>query len=235
MGKQMKLFWGSGSGPCVRAMIALFEKGFTESDVDMKLISFSEKQHKGDDVVALNPRGQVPTFKDGDTIVNESMAICLYLDKAYPNQGTKLLPDDPAQFAKVIQTAIEANENLQMKLLLKCIYFVWMTPVDKRNGDEYEKKLKEAHDEARTEMGRWEKKLKESGGEYICGKDFTLADIVLFSYVVSAKRFGSTLDNYPSLKVYCEKLSQRKSVQAAWPPHWKESELEPEKQLLKTI
>ncbi|OWF40142.1 Glutathione S-transferase A [Mizuhopecten yessoensis] len=106
MGKEdMQLFWGSGSGPCWRAMIALEEKGF--GDIEKTHINFSEKGHKGPDVMALNPRGQIPTFKDGDIVVNESMAICLYLEQAYPNNGNKLLPTETKDYAKVLQMAIE--------------------------------------------------------------------------------------------------------------------------------
>lgn len=32
----------------------------------------------------MNPRGQVPVFKDGDTIVNESLAALQYLEQTYP-------------------------------------------------------------------------------------------------------------------------------------------------------
>lgn len=40
--------------------------------------------HKTAEVLAMNPRGQVPVFKDGDTIVSESLAILQYLEQAYP-------------------------------------------------------------------------------------------------------------------------------------------------------
>lgn len=39
---------------------------------------------KSDEVLAINPRGQAPTFKDGDVIVNESMALMQYVEEAYP-------------------------------------------------------------------------------------------------------------------------------------------------------
>lgn len=53
------LYWGSGSGPCWRAMIVLEEKGF--NGYNNKLCEFSKQEHKSDEVKALNPRGQVCT------------------------------------------------------------------------------------------------------------------------------------------------------------------------------
>ena len=57
MAQDMTLLWGSGSPPCWRVMIALEEKGF--SGYNQKLLSFDKMEHKSEEVLALNPRGQV--------------------------------------------------------------------------------------------------------------------------------------------------------------------------------
>uniref|UniRef100_K1QJ85 Glutathione S-transferase A n=1 Tax=Magallana gigas TaxID=29159 RepID=K1QJ85_MAGGI len=101
MAENMFLFWGSGSIPCWKPMIVLEEKGF--GGYKNKLITFSNKEHKGEDVLKLNPRGQVPTFKDGDIVVNESNAICEYLECTYTDKGTQLIPTDKAKRARVLQ------------------------------------------------------------------------------------------------------------------------------------
>lgn len=53
----MKLLWGSGSPPCWRVMIALEEKNL--QGYDQKLLSFDKAEHKSQEVLTLNPRGQV--------------------------------------------------------------------------------------------------------------------------------------------------------------------------------
>ena len=63
--KNMFLYWGSGSGPCMKVMFVLAEKGMLK-DCPQKLIEFSKKEHKTDDVLKLNPRGQVSVL-DLDT------------------------------------------------------------------------------------------------------------------------------------------------------------------------
>lgn len=40
--------------------------------------------HKTSEVLTMNPRGQVPVLRDGNTIVNESLAALQYLEKVYP-------------------------------------------------------------------------------------------------------------------------------------------------------
>lgn len=61
--------------------------------------TWSLGEHKSEEILALNPRGQVPTFKDGDAVVNESLAILLYLEDAYPEKS--LMPKDKKHRALV--------------------------------------------------------------------------------------------------------------------------------------
>lgn len=53
----MFLFWGSGSAPSWRVMLALEEKGL--GGYPNKQISFEKDEHKGEDLRKWNPRGQV--------------------------------------------------------------------------------------------------------------------------------------------------------------------------------
>lgn len=55
----MFLFWGSGSPPCWRVMLALEEKGL--SGYANKLVSFDKGEHKSEEILKWNPRGQVKT------------------------------------------------------------------------------------------------------------------------------------------------------------------------------
>ena len=57
MAQDMMIYWGSGSAPCWMALITLEEKGL--QGYKHKLISFEKKEHKSEEVLKLNPRGQV--------------------------------------------------------------------------------------------------------------------------------------------------------------------------------
>ena len=61
-------------------------------------------------------------------------------------------------------------------------------------------------------------------GDYVAGKDFTLADTTFFSFLAFCVRTGVELDSLPNLKAYYERVKSRPSVTATWPPHWKEEE-----------
>ena len=73
--------------------------------------------HKTPEVLKLNPRGQVPVLKDGDTVVSESLATLQYLEEAYPepslvpkgasSQVSHVLPaHNFAQFSTLVATFI---------------------------------------------------------------------------------------------------------------------------------
>lgn len=57
MAQDMTLLWGSGSPPCWRVMIALEEKNL--QGYNQKLLSFEKMEHKSQEVIDINPRGQV--------------------------------------------------------------------------------------------------------------------------------------------------------------------------------
>ncbi|XP_041360809.1 glutathione S-transferase A-like [Gigantopelta aegis] len=215
--ENMFLYWGSGSIPCWKAMLALEEKGF--GGYKNKLCSFQKKEHKSEEILALNPRGQLPTFKDGNIVVNESNAIIEYLESAYPNNGAKLLPDDKAERAKVYQVFHELA-NLHDIFVEKLIHYKMFTPKDKID----ENLLKEKYEACRKEMTVWDEKLKKGGANaFIAGTSFTMADCTLYPYLAIAKRLGLKMEKWSALDAYYNRLTDRPSVKTTWPPHWKET------------
>ncbi|XP_060577393.1 glutathione S-transferase A-like [Ruditapes philippinarum] len=217
--KQMHLWWGSGSAPCWKPMLVLAEKGLWEGLPNTK-IEFSKKEHKQGDVLKYNPRGQVPTFKDGDLVVNESGAICMYLEEKYSKDSNKLLPADVNKRAEVYQRMFE-SPNLQTNVTEKLVYYRWMN-----KEEEWDKKYLEEHTEkAKEELSRWNTILGDN--DYLCGKEFTMADVFVYPVLAFLIRSGAKLPNQPALMQYYKRVTQRPSVQATWPPHWKEGEGKP--------
>lgn len=72
------------------------------------------KLHKGEqqspDYLAMNPRGQVPVLVDGDEVVTQIVAIVLHLDAKFPQAS--LLPQDPLQRTRVLQTFVWMNNTV---------------------------------------------------------------------------------------------------------------------------
>ncbi|XP_029919766.1 glutathione S-transferase A-like [Myripristis murdjan] len=215
MAKSMSLLWGAGSPPCWRVMIALEEKRL--QGYKHKLLSFEKGEHKSQEVLDINPRGQLPAFRHGDNIVNESCAACLYLENQFKSQGTKLIPDGPAEEALVYQRMFEGltlNDKLN-----SVIYYEWFVPEEER----HESAVKRNREELANELTLWEGYLeKVAAGSYLAGA-FSLADVIVFPSVAYAFRFGLSVGRYPKLAKYYRLLKDRPSIKASWPPHWVDS------------
>jgi len=74
----IELYWGSGSPFAWRVMLTLEVKGLA---YESKLLESSKGEYKTPAYLRLNPRGKVPTLKDGDFVLYESLAIMSYLDR----------------------------------------------------------------------------------------------------------------------------------------------------------
>ncbi|KAM9737192.1 LOW QUALITY PROTEIN: glutathione S-transferase rho [Menidia menidia] len=216
MAQEMTLLWGSGSPPCWRVQIALEEKKL--QGYNQKLLSFEKMEHKSREVLDMNPRGQLPTFKHGDTVVNESYAACFYLESQFPAQGTKLIPDSAGEQALMYQRMFEGLTFYEK--LNAVIYYDWFVPKEEQHASA----LKRHREALSAELRLWEGYLEQLGpGPHLAGPAFSLADVVVFPTVATLFRFGLCAERYPLLGAYFSRLKDRPSVTASWPPHWLEN------------
>ncbi|GAB1606610.1 glutathione S-transferase A-like [Argonauta hians] len=214
---EITVFWGSGSVPCWRILITLEEKGLKYNS---KLVSFEKKEHKSDEIMKSNPRGQVPTMIVDDHVVNESYAACEYLEAVYKDQGTPLLPPatNPKQLGLVLQRMHETC-NVQQKMITNIIYYMW------GNSSPDKELLSKRYEELAAELTRWENFFKEQKSTFLTGSEMTLADVMFYPYLAFGVRSGLKLDSrYPCLSAYNTMMSERPSVKKTWPPHWIDSE-----------
>ncbi|XP_051811633.1 glutathione S-transferase A-like isoform X1 [Acanthochromis polyacanthus] len=211
MAKDMTLLWGSGSPQGWRVMIMLEEKQL--KGYNQKLISFEKKEHKSQEVLDINPRGQLPAFKCGKHILNESYAACFFLENQYKSQGTKLIPDTPDAQALMYQRMFEVL-TLHQKIV-EIVTYNNRVP----EGERHDSAVQRNKEGLTTELKLWEGYLKKMDC-CLAGKEFTLADVVFFPSVAFLFRLGLSSERYPALEKYYSSLKDRPSIKATWPPHW---------------
>ncbi|XP_070840049.1 glutathione S-transferase A-like isoform X2 [Chaetodon trifascialis] len=214
MAKDMTLLWGSGSPPCWRIMIALEEKNL--KGYNQKLLSFDKKEHKSKEVMDMNPRGQLPAFKHGDKVLNESLAACFYLESQFKSQGNKLIPDSAAEQALMYQRLFEGF-TLGQKMA-DFLYYNWRVPEEEKH-ESAQKRNKEA---LIAELKLWEGYLDKAPC-CMAGKTFTLADVAVYPSIAFLFRFGLCEERYPKLAAYYNSLKDRPSIKGSWPPTWLDS------------
>lgn len=152
-----------------------------------------------DEFLALNPAGLVPVLIDGNLILSESNSICRYL--ASKTQRTDLLPLHPAARAKVEQWM-----DWQATDLNTAWRFAFMALV-RQHADHQDPTL------ISRSIVQWNQAIAvlarqlERTQAYVCGADFTLADIVLG---VSLNRWRLTpfeKPELPAIAAYEQRLS----------------------------
>ncbi|XP_069555232.1 glutathione S-transferase A-like [Brachyistius frenatus] len=216
MAKDMTLLWGSGSPPCWRVMIALEEKNL--QGYNQKLLSFEKMEHKSEEVMKMNPRGQLPAFKCGTNVLNESYAACMYLESQFKSQGNKLIPDCPAEQANMYQRMFEGL-TLNQKMV-DVIYYTWKVP----EGERHDSAVKRNREALAAEVKLWEGYLQKGQCCFLAGKTFSLADVAVYPSICYLFRFGLSEERYPKLTAYYNCLKDRPSIKVSWPPTWLETQ-----------
>uniref|UniRef100_A0A3Q1EMT8 Glutathione S-transferase rho n=1 Tax=Acanthochromis polyacanthus TaxID=80966 RepID=A0A3Q1EMT8_9TELE len=205
MAKDMTLLWASGSVPCWRVMIMLEEKQL--QGYNHRQLSIEEFMNKPQELFDINQRGQLPSFKHGNIIVNESYG------NQYKSQGTKLIPDFPDAQALMYQRMFEAV-TLHQKIADLVVY-KYFVPEGERHDSAVQRKI-----EALTaELKLWEGYLKITDC-CLAGQEFTLADVLFFPLIAFLFHFGLSSERYPALAKYYNSLKDRPSIKATWPPYW---------------
>ncbi|XP_038580562.1 glutathione S-transferase A-like [Micropterus salmoides] len=215
MAKDMTLLWGSGSPPCWRVQIALEEKSL--QGYNQKLLRFDKMEHKSQEVMDMNPRGQLPAFKHGNNVLNESYAACLYLESEFKSQGNKLIPDCSAEKALMYQRMFEGL-TLNQKMA-DVIYYNWKVP----EGERHDSAVKRNRDVLSAEVKLWEGYLQKASGSFFAGKNFSLADVTVYPSIAYLFHFGLCEERYPKLAAYYNSNKDRPSIKATWPPTWLEN------------
>ncbi|TNM93313.1 hypothetical protein fugu_018715 [Takifugu bimaculatus] len=215
MAQNMTLLWGSGSPPCWRVMIALEEKEI--KGYKQKLLSFEKMEHKSKEVMEMNPRGQLPAFKWGDKVLNESYAACLFLESQFKSNGTKLTPDCPNELALMYQRMFEGFALTQKSGIV--IYYHYLVP----EGERHDSAVKRNREALSAEVKLWEGYLEKVKGDYLAGSSFTMADVCIFPSISYLFHFGLSMERYPKLAAYYNRLKSRPSIKATWPQSWLEN------------
>lgn len=151
--------------------------------------------------LALNPMAKIPTLTHGDAIVTECAAICAYLADAFPQAGLAPQPSSPDR-AAYYRWMFFAAGPIESAMLHKALGIE--IPDDKRGTVGY------------GDMGRVLTTIEHAvrNTPYLCGKQFTAADVYFGSQIGWGLKFG-TLPSSDVLQKYWARLEERPACQRA--------------------
>ena len=196
----MKLYSGPVSLFTAKVRIALDEKAIPYERIDVGWNRRDGYAPHHPDVVALNPKHQVPVLVDGDTVVYDSTLILEYLEERCPDPA--LYPTDLAARARCRQLEAHADEMLfppVWQLIGQRVY---------GGGDAA------GIDAARLALDALEADLDKQlvGRAYLCGA-FSVADIATFVMLSAAATLGAPVpDRFERLQGWLGRVAARPAV-----------------------
>jgi glutathione S-transferase len=151
--------------------------------------------------LAKNPNALVPTIEDGDFVLWESNAIMRYLARTRA-AGSAIYPADPKQAADCDRWL-----DWQLSALNPPMTTVFFTYVRIPEPERDMAATAKARDAAEALWGMVDAKL--AGGDFVCGKDFTIADIALGIYAWRWFNLPIARKAMPRLEAWQERLKAR--------------------------
>lgn len=189
------------TNPMSRGQIARWALEEVDANYRQSLVDWASKSPE---FLAANPMGKVPTIvhhtDEGDRVVSEAAAICLYLAEMHPE--AELLPND-AEMADYYRWTFFCAGPVDQALTAKALGF----------------EPKGAKQEMMASFGSFARTTSTletflDGRRWVCGDRFTMADVYVGSSVDWGINFGLFPPSEP-LVAYAERCQSRPAYKAA--------------------
>jgi glutathione S-transferase len=185
----IQLYDATLSGNChkVRTMLGLLGHEYQSIAVDL-----AAGEQKAPAFLALNPFGQVPVIKDGDSVIRDSQAILVYLARRYG--GQRWWPDDAAALGAIaawLSTA--ASEVAQGPGALR-LHHKFGRVINVEQAQRVSRSLLATMD------------FRLSANDWIGTDTASIADIAMYPYIALAHEGQVDLAPYPSIIAWVKRV-----------------------------
>jgi glutathione S-transferase len=217
----IEVFWGSGSPYAWRVLLTLEAKGLPYQS---RLLEFSKLQHKTPEYLALNPRGRVPTLREGGYVVYESIAIMAYLERKY--KAPPLFGTTPEEAGRIWRVVSEAGSYMDGPTE------AYTLPLYRGKVIEQAVEIHRALTQLWPELERLEATLRDS--PYLAGPTLSAADITVFPLIQAIQRaagkpgadtFEPQLlplsQTFPAIAAWMTRVEEIPGYERTYPPHWR--------------
>lgn len=194
----MKLYYKAGACS-LSPHIILREAGLDFSIVKVDLAT--KKTESGDDFLAVNPKGQIPTLELNDgSILTEGVAIVQYLADQKPDR--QLLPE--------VGTLARYHALEWLNYIATELHKGFSPLFNPKTPEEFKTVTREA---LAKKFAYVNDSLK--GHQYLLGARFSVADAYLFTVMGWAKALKFDLSALTDLNAYLDRVAARPAVDAA--------------------
>ncbi|MBL8681642.1 MAG: glutathione S-transferase family protein [Myxococcales bacterium] len=148
--------------------------------------------------LAKNPAGQIPVLElDDGACLSESSAILVHVAR-----GTPLFPSDPLSQTRALQWMCFEQSNIDGVISRARFRRAFPDAIPTR-PEEFAAWLSEGHRALAVLEGHLSQR------EFLVDDAFSIADIALYAYVHCADQGGFSLDTYPALRRWLQRVRSR--------------------------
>ncbi|WP_197488410.1 glutathione S-transferase family protein [Methylomonas koyamae] len=187
----MKLYDMELSGNCYKIRLLC---GLLGIDYERVAVDLMQGQHKTEDFLRLNPRGQIPVLEDAGALIWDSSAILLYLARQYG--GEQWLPLAAKPMAEVMQWLSLAQNELLYGLARARAAKKFNRPWD----------VEQCQQHGRLGLQVLERQLATNA--WLAGSQPTIADIACYPYVALAPEGGVALAEFPAVLAWMQRIRE---------------------------
>ncbi|MBI4781030.1 MAG: glutathione S-transferase family protein [Oscillatoriophycideae cyanobacterium NC_groundwater_1537_Pr4_S-0.65um_50_18] len=191
----------SGNGYKVRLLMS--HLGIPYDYVEKNII---RGETRTPEFLAINPNGRVPVLElEPGVCLPESNAILIYL-----SEGTAFLPADRLERALVMQWLFFEQYSHEPNIATPRFILTYL-----QKGDEYRDVLEKKRELGYAALGVMEKRLAEH--PFLVGDRYTIADIALYAYTHVADEGGFSLEAYPGIRAWIDRIQAQPNYVAILP------------------
>ena len=178
----------SGHSHRVELLLSLLQLDAEIIDVDL-----AGGEHKQADFLKKNRFGQVPVLEDGDTTLSDSNAILVYLATRF-DASRQWLPEDAVAASDVQRYLSVASGKVAYGPAAARLVNVFSAGLD------HQAAISDSH----ALLANIDAHLQ--GRDWLATENATIADIANYAYIAHAPEGGVSLQNYPAIRAWLQRI-----------------------------
>ncbi|KGD62010.1 glutathione S-transferase domain-containing protein [Alcanivorax jadensis T9] len=189
------LYEFASSGNCYKLRLAMAQLDIPFQRIEKDI---TRGETRSAEFLAINPNGRIPVLVTPDNrVLPESSAALWYLAR-----DSKLMPEDPFQQAQVLQWMFFEQYNHEPNIATSR-YWIHVLGEQEKYAEALAEKQQKGHDA----LAVMETHLSDR--DFFVGRDYSIADIALYAYTHVAGQGGFSLDAYPAIRGWLERVERQ--------------------------
>ena len=177
----------------------------------LALVDRSRNAQKSPEYLRLNPNGLIPVLVDGELVLYETPAILMHLADTHPD--ARMMPQlASAERAHCYKWLTWLSNTFQVNLVV-CFYSERYVRTGSTSSAEEVREA--AQERVAGLLEQIATQLNQSGGPWLLGKDYSIADCMAFVLCCWTRNFKRPANSFPEIAAYLQRMRQRPAVQRA--------------------